>query len=395
MTNAGMKKIFISDIHMGDERSQAGPNPYGWFRSNISNLANFLDEQLDAYKASEVSEVVILGDLFDEWVIPTEQDPLTSFQAICNNPNNAQVLKPLQDLAEKGILSYVPGNHDMALSTTNPDGNQQFMEQNFPGIRYLADGVYRQGSLVAEHGHRYCLFNAADTWTNLPSLLPLGYFISRLVAHKVSQTGKPENYYDILIKFIGKYIDSPNFVKDVYEGVAGDAKLNDSDPIDMHGIPGFPASVGAIGTLYEQLIENWKQKRPDIDWKTAMYGDGVGDLSLAASQIYFFFTGSDQNIIIFGHTHKADMRKHYILEAAPGVANIHLDLPCRAIYANSGAWIDTALCTYVETQEDAAAGRHYVRILNYPDKKLLQEGFVKLTGLKTPAGAPSAAAPVS
>jgi len=376
MTNAGTKRIFISDIHMGDERSQAGPNPYGWFRKNIPHLANFLNEQLNA---QEVAEVVILGDLFDEWVIPTEQDPLTSFQDICNNPSNSPVIDDLRQLAARGILTYVPGNHDMTLSTTNPAGNQQFMENTFPGIHYLADGVYRRGRLVAEHGHRYCLFNAADPWTNPPLLLPLGYFISRLVAHKFMTTGTDEDPVNILRKFIIQLKDSLNFIKDVYEAVAKDAGLKDADPMDMAGISGFPATVGAIGTLYDLLIDNWRQKRSDIDWKTAMYGDGAGDLSPAASHIYFFFSGSDQNIVIFGHTHKADLVKHYILEAAPGVPNIHLDLPCRAIYANSGAWVDAApFCTYVETKEDAEAGRHFVRVLNYPGNTLLQEGFVKI-----------------
>ncbi len=65
---------------------------------------------------------------------------------------------------------------------------------------------------------------------------------------------------------------------------------------------------------------------------------------------------------------------------APAVENIHLDLPCRSIYVNSGTWVDSApYCTYVETQEDAAAQRHNVRLLSYyPSKTLLQEGFVKL-----------------
>lgn len=384
MANAGMKKIFISDIHMGDVRSQdtsqPGRYPYGWFRCNIPKLANFLTEQLKAHEASEVSEVVILGDLFDEWVIPTEQAPLTSFQAICNNPNNSPVIKALKQLEEQGILTYVPGNHDMALSSTNPAGNQQFMEDAFPKIRYLADGVYRQGSLLAEHGHRYCLFNAPDTWTNPPSLLPLGYFLSRLVAHKIFKTGTDEDFHDILRKFIIQLKDSPNFVKDVYEAVAKDAGLNDPDRIDMTGIAGFPAAtVGAIGTLYEKLIDNWKQNRKDITWELALSGDGLGDLSPAADWIYFFHSGTDPNIVIFGHTHKYDLKPHLFLAAAPEAQVIRFELPCRAIYANSGAWIDAApCCTYVETQEDAAAGRHYVRVLNYPAKTLLKEGFVKL-----------------
>lgn len=377
----GPKKLFISDIHMGDARSFEGPHPYGWFRKNIPNLATFLTEQLNA---PEVAEVVILGDLFDDWVIPTTIDPLRSFQAICDNPTNSPVIEGMKKLAARGILTYVPGNHDMALSTADIAETQKFVETTFPGIHYCSDpnlphGVYRSGKLVAEHGNRYALFNASDTWTDPPSFLPLGYFISRLVAYKVSKTGTKECYWDILRKFILQFMDRPNFIYDLLIGVAGDAKLKKTDPINMKGIGGFPFNVEGIGSLYEYLLKNWAKKRKDTDWLTAVWGD-LGDLSPAANLIYFFpGRKEDQNIVIFGHTHEADMRKHYFMEEAPSVDDIHCDLPCRAIYANSGAWVDSArYCTYVETQEDAAARRHYVRLLTYPSKTLLQEAFVKL-----------------
>ena len=310
--------------------------------------------------------------------------PLNSFQAICDNSHNSAVIDALQKFAKGGRLTYVPGNHDMALSTKDPAETLQFMETVFPGIRdgsdpKLPSGVYRSGKLVAEHGNRYCLFNASDTWTNPPSLLPIGYFISRLVAYKVSKKGTTEGFFDTLEKFVTQYKDGDDFVKRLYDAMAKDAGLNDADPVNMKGIDGFPCTVGAIGSLYEHLIEDWKKHRPDIDWITAVIGD-VGDLHQAAMQVYFSLFGSDENIVIFGHTHKADIRKSYILEEAPAVKDIHLDLPCRSIYVNSGAWVDSApYCTYVETQEDADAKRHNVRLLSYyPSKTLLQEGFVKL-----------------
>jgi UDP-2,3-diacylglucosamine pyrophosphatase LpxH len=85
---------------MGDERSIKPPTPYGWIQSNLSNLANFLEEQLN----DDVGEVVILGDLFDTWVIPTNIDPLNSFDAIYKNPTNSDVIDALKKLAAKGIL---------------------------------------------------------------------------------------------------------------------------------------------------------------------------------------------------------------------------------------------------------------------------------------------------
>jgi hypothetical protein len=300
MTTKAMKKIFISDIHMGDARSFAKPYPYGWFRSNIVNLANFLTEKL---RTQEVAEVVILGDLFDEWVIPADKDPLISCQAIYDNPANSPVILALRQLAAQGILTYVPGNHDLTLASTELAETQKFMETNFPGIRYSSDpnlpyGVYRSGTLIAEHGNRYALFNAPDTWTNPPSFLPIGYFISRLVAYKVSQSGAQEDFHDILKNFVIQFKDSPNFIKDLFVAVAQDAGLNENDPVNMNGILGFPVTVAAIGLLYEELIEDWQRERPDIDWKMALVGD-VGDLYLAAMHNYFSIFGSDHNIVLF------------------------------------------------------------------------------------------------
>jgi len=73
------------------------------------------------------------------------------------------------------------------------------------------------------------------------------------------------------------------------------------------------------------------------------------------------------------------MKKHYILKDAEEILKKQLDLPCRAIYANSGTWIDSVkISTYVETEEDTDTGRHDVRVKTYPSKTVLKEGFVML-----------------
>ena len=389
MTVAGMKKIFISDIHMGDARSQTGDHLYGWFYSNISNLANFLDEQLKAVEAGEVAELVILGDLFDTWVIPTNMTPLNSFDAICSNSNNLPVIEALRKLAAKGILSYVPGNHDMAFSIAGLDQVKQFMESRFPGIQYICDadlpnGVYQRGKLVAEHGNRYCLFNAPDIWTEAPSFLPIGYFMSRLVAYKVSTRGTDEDQFNILKKFIELLIKRPNFVKDLFEAIAEDARLSFDANIDMEGLTNFPnpIKVGNVSSVYGQLTENWeKDGRNKITWEKAAYDD-AGDLSTAANDIYFFPSASTTNIVIFGHTHKFDLVP-FIKGPPPVNPDQPVPISSRAVYANCGAWVDKVplnyvTSSYVETEEDKNAGKHYVRIFKYPSKELLKEDFVEL-----------------
>lgn len=379
MTPEGTRKIFISDIHLGDERSLQQPNPYGWIGSNISNLANFLEEQLNA---SDLEEVVILGDLFDTWVIPTNLDPLKSYNAIYNNPRNSAVIAALVKLAGKGILSYVPGNHDMAFSAADLAETKQFMETFFPGIHYICNpglptGVYRSGKLVAEHGNRFCLFNAPDTWTNQPYFLPLGYFISRLVAYKVSKTGEDENYLIILRKFVTEFLKGPDLIKNIFDAIKDDAHLETDARINMNGFSDYPSTVGDIGTFYENLKENWEHNYRDISCISAAENDGFEDLSQAATRAYFPTLGSDTNIIIFGHTHKADL-KNDILGTAPGGPEIPADPPFSAIYANCGTWVDKVESTYVETQEDAVKGRHHVRLWTYPGKILKRKASVEL-----------------
>ena len=199
MPNTAKKKIFISDIHLGDDRSMGKttaypyPYPYVWFKDNIGILSKFLDEQAK----SDVDQVVILGDLFDRWIIPTDEVPLTDFQAIYNNPDNEPVITALKKLAENHKLTYVPGNHDMIFGEKEWAVNQEFMASKFPGIEYpgiidkddptKTHATYESGTVVGEHGNYYTIFNAPEARMDQPSFLPLGYFISRLQGYKLAQ----------------------------------------------------------------------------------------------------------------------------------------------------------------------------------------------------------------
>jgi len=381
------KRIFINDIHMGDERSmKPSPQhsyPYGWLNRNIIKLTNFLRNQLDA---QDVGQVVILGDLFDQWIIPTDFDPLERLDGICSNPANKGIINNLKALAGRSKLSYVPGNHDMSACPKDIPIVKEFIKATLPGINFICKddqptGVYREGKLVAEHGNMYCLFNAPDTWTNPDLFLPLGYFISRVVAYKVAQTGQPENYLDVLCKFILKFKSKPNFIHDLFLAVAEDAGLNQNDKIDMGNISGFGPviTIDEVANKYMHLIQNWDNTHDKIDSMGAIEGDSLG-LLWAAYKVYLS-TDPDINIVIFGHTHawKNEDPYPFLDENDQENDSSFPSQPCKAIYANCGTWIDsTNLCTYVETEADEDNQRHYVRVKSYPRNQLLQELFVTL-----------------
>jgi UDP-2,3-diacylglucosamine pyrophosphatase LpxH len=371
----GNKRIFISDIHMGDQRSinpyPPHPHPYGWLRDNIQYVAAFL---ADLPQMPDVSEVIILGDLFDQWVIPDDLDPLAIIEPICAAPANQAIIANLKKLAGSSQikLTYVPGNHDISNWRGAMEDTGEFIKQTFPGINFISDpnqptGVYRAGKLAAEHGNMYCLFCAPDTWTDpVNSFLPIGYFVSRIAATVAAATGKPEN----LQSLTQKHVPEPNCTADslhnLFQMFAG-MDLVKWDEINMTGIHGFPAgfSILKVCERYFCLPENWDKTHPAIDAAVAFYMDACGDLNPAFEKIYV--PRSDTNIVIFGHTHKPVMVKK------PGPSD-----PCTAIYANSGTWIDGQTCTYVETEEDPATQRHYVRIKSYPGNNVLNEGYVNL-----------------
>jgi hypothetical protein len=378
------RRIFISDIHLGDAKSMSGAHPYGWFKNNIPVLAEFLDDQLNA---ADVKEVVILGDLFDTWVLPVTYHPLTSFANICSNQANKLVIDKLKALAATPNvkLAYVPGNHDMGMNAGGILTIKKFMKTTFPGIRFFCNstapwGIYTVGTLAAEHGNHYCLFNAPDIWTAKDTFLPLGYFISRIVAYKVLQTGTSQNYYDILVQFLKEFNKYPNFVRSMFNAIVKDAGLNPGDSIDVNGVPGYPAAitVDKVGKRFSNLIQYWTNTSANINIAAAIQGD-LENLSSAASLAYFDHFGSNTNIVIFGHTHIPILDPRDLNPQAD-TANHPDDEPWSYIYANCGTWIDGSKdgCTYVETEEDANARRHYVRLKSYPSKTVIREGFVRV-----------------
>jgi hypothetical protein len=262
---------------------------------------------------------------------------------------------------------------------------RKFMEKTFPGIRFFCSstipwGIYNVGTLAAEHGNRYCLFNSPDMWTAKDTFLPLGYFISRIVAYKVLQTGTAENYYDIFVRFLKAFMNHPDFVEDMFRAIAEDAGLTPDDIVKLKSVPGFPdtMTVDAIGKRFSNLIQNWTNTPGNINVPAAVIGD-LENLSPAASLAYFDHFGSNINIVIFGHTHIPVMDPRELDPQADRSAHASDD-PWNYIYVNCGSWIDKSEygCTYVETEEDAKTGRHYVRLKSYTSKTVLEEGFVRL-----------------
>ena len=339
--------VCISDIHMGDPRSVA--MGYCWFSKNAAALESLLNVVLTS---AQVRQLVILGDLFDEWVVPyriSPFDPATGinnsrdyFFAIANAPVNINTINELKAIASSGTIQlvYVPGNHDMLLT-------QDILQEIIPGIIWKGDstglGHYSPlDEIIMEHGHRYDFFNCPQPLANQGHILPPGYFISRLDAEGLMEHGslKPEGLKAATgqLEFLTAWTAAYEYLKIHYSLTVA----ADSENILMGGIDTYsdPMSFNGTRDMFAANIENvWSSTEARNAVPVTMpvlmaIVDGSSDLFLAAAYEYMQSRAPRlYKIVAFGHTHNP-MLKVY----PPG--NQYT-----GIYANTGSWVNADLCS--------------------------------------------------
>lgn len=347
------KIIFISDMHMNVDAS------YSWLVDHADNLAGFIT---DLNTRDDVAEVVILGDLVDQWVVPVKNTPNT-FADVLTAGDNAAVVASLQRLCANPDLkvTYVTGNHDML---SFQDENKAILAAAFPGLQIISDspgmGAYTKNQVIwAEHGHRYTMFNAPDTWSHPGSHLPLGYFISRLAAAKSVASGQVVTTPDLLDQFVkaqtkihkgpqrkparvqGAFSDA--FIISLFNAIALWCDVSPWSKFTMNDLDAFLADprVLNVSVIYDQIYSKWPARQDRVSPIEAVWDD-IGHLGSAANLIFempdylkddYPFT---PRIIVFGHTHQAAFQYH---AGEP-----------ETIYANSGTWIDSKPMTWVEIE---------------------------------------------
>ena len=346
--------IFISDLHMNVNAN------YSWLVDHADDLAQFLNE---VNARDDVAELVILGDLLDDWVSPVKNSP-QAFADILAASNNARIVAALNAVCHNPNIkvTYVTGNHDM-LSFENQ--NKAVIANAFPGMNISSEspglGAYTRDDVIwAEHGHPYCLFNAPDTWSRPGSHLPMGYFISRLAASKAASTGQVTTTPDLLDIFVKSPSERDKYLKQPHSPQAGNifddaviiavfnaiALWSGNGPWDqfiMNGLDDYITnpSVEDVAFTYDTIFSGWTTRQNRVSQVEAVWDD-LGSLTSAANLIFempdslkdkYPFT---PRIILFGHTHEAEFQYHV------GDAD--------TIYANTGTWIDSKPMTWVEIQ---------------------------------------------
>ncbi|MEZ5105248.1 MAG: metallophosphoesterase [Draconibacterium sp.] len=286
--NERNKIVVISDLHMGNDLS------YSENVKHLQRLEQFLNE---VRSSATIKELVIGGDMFDEWYVPTRVDAYGGGsqayfvrKTVAANQGVFDILNGIiKDSKIK--LTYVPGNHDMGFTSENVNIAMPGVNQARDTDNEYAVGTYHPDDypeIAIEHGHRYDFFCCATpnaNETEAPgATLPPGYFFARIAANsftdpttieaatkapavKLNNAGNAEQYSKYVYYNVWKKVlDSVIYVKD-----------NFSDPIIKTNVGNYtktyaindilPYNSSTDGSikmnLYNGLFtqENWDERQ--------------------------------------------------------------------------------------------------------------------------------------
>jgi UDP-2,3-diacylglucosamine pyrophosphatase LpxH len=383
--------VVVSDIHLGADITYTECN---------ENLAA-LEKLLKKIKvAPNVKELVIAGDMLDEWFVPATvdiyqgKDQADFVQRIATT--NKNVVDAFNSIIQEGKIrvTYVPGNHDLTITAENVD-------LIFPGINQARDAEQGLGTYVpvdcpvmaVEHGHRYNFFCAPDPISNQDiapgTITPPGYFFTRIgvLSALIQKYPVPADtvplvtlntvgnesqyllfvYWNVWSRTLSKYTLENKFDEKMIvtnmDGFTGTFSVNDILPYQT-------TAGGLIDVhLYKGIQDTWDQRqthnRVAVKIPAAQAIANAAKSSESDDQAkmqYLLNPNSDKRIVIFGHTHVA---KIIAMENHNGQ---------KAIYANSGTWIDhnplgeEKTFLVITPQGEDVSSQTYVRLYNFENE---------------------------
>ena len=389
-TNGGNERniiVVISDLHLGADPAYAECN------KNLSSLQK-LFKQISA--SPNIKELVIAGDLLDEWFVPATVDTYAGkdqrdfVQRIA--ATNKGVIDGLNDIIQSGkiLVTYVPGNHDLTITAENID-------IILPGINQVRDkeqglGTYSPADypkIAIEHGHRYNFFCAPDPISNQDAapgtIMPPGYFFTRIAAlHVLQKDPQPGDTVRVVTPNIsGDESQSLLFAYwKLWEWAINYLPIKEKfdEKIIVTNVNGFtktyaandlmPYQLTAGGqldvNLFKGIQDTWNQRqifnRVAVNIPVAQAiakASSAEETDNQATVQYFMNPNSDKRIVIFGHTHVAKISSSNNYNGQ------------KSIYANSGTWIDhnpnlTTMNFIVITPQDTnESSQTYIKLYNF------------------------------
>ncbi len=279
------------------------------------------------------------------------------------------MVRVLAELTQNPQIRVVclSGNHDMGMRAE--DLERHFGEGMVFGgtaVWNAGSSVYRSSRLRAEHGSAHALFNAPDPVNDPGSRLPLGYYISRVVATKTYNTGHGDRHWWTYVDDLLETVGPEKFAACVFEAVLEESCLPPDTDIVMSRGKGRSARINALEIVsrYRNLYDQWKERvGAGIAFKSILAE--IGYLDDAADRLC---KKNDTNIVIFGHSHDWELDKDawFVNDR---------------IYANCGTWCDSPKkqWTYVEVETLREKKERIVRLRQWlgekPGETLKEEGI--------------------
>lgn len=296
-------KFVVSDLHLGRGLYRDGvPNPSEDFKNDTA-FAEFLRYMILEHRGAEL---VLNGDIFD--VIKSVGLPSITKKDVMEFVDDTitghwKFFKALSDFMwEGGKVVHIIGNHDQAFAC--PDVQRFFLERIRPpegGFRFALREYFSDGVWI-EHGNRYETLNRVDVsnvWVDGKLNMP---WSSKFTVELINP-----------LKAQKSYIDKVRPIKNLIRwGLIFDT--------------GF--TFKAILKLIFYWLRNRRYKDPvrkrvfGVSWKMVMESMGHSSCDKAASAL---LARSDVNVVVFGHTHRATIRRDG-----------------GKIYTNCGTWTEFA-----------------------------------------------------
>ncbi len=329
------KIVVISDVHISDDAD------YSWFRSPHAGYVSGLFEMIA--RDEEVRELVLLGDIFDLWLYPVHVMPWQT-DDIVSRWDDTVIRALRQCAANLPEVCYLNGNHDM---TVTSEDIGRIDNRTTP-----AEYNQKHGNLLhLEHGNSADMFNAPDDSGDTVSGLPLGYFITRLVATADDQAKCRAEIGEVVRHHHKNYLrmgDSEagesaadeigkSLVICIIDALTAYAFIKGKPVTDKTGIllpnPKENVTVGTVKKSYHSLFGRWLRKEglwlPDSMCVT-LRRDG---LDWYAKKL---LAREPARVIVMGHTHHGEYSVYAWNHGK---------------YANSGCWCGSTkdpAPTYIE-----------------------------------------------
>jgi UDP-2,3-diacylglucosamine pyrophosphatase LpxH len=314
-----------------DAPSASNKNNWGWFTDNDrKRFYWFLQYIYDNASVTPIDEIVLLGDIFDNWVFPHDVKPPT-FAEIVKAPQSNDIRALLNRLSEKTSVLFLPGNHDMTLSRAE-------LSSVLPKVTFARNGtsdpIYVAGRILGEHGNADALFCAPDPLR--PNELPLGYFISRIAATAVRDTGGTSpDLAEVIFELIKLVENKEEVAESVFDAICARAKVPQTAkilmPDDLWG--GAEVSVQDVREKYANLFNEFVKRKGVVDAVRAIAAES-GDLEPVAALRHIQYGAK---LVFMGHTHNETVKP------------LHEMLYQDATYVNSGCWCNNKeLATWID-----------------------------------------------